>query len=97
MDPYVIAKVYDGLGDSDRAMEWLERSYTEHSPFVPGGIRSEFWTDRLRSDPRFQDLLRRMKYPAERRPMTGARLGPCESVAPTGAGGVENATALLRR
>ena len=29
--------------------------------------------------------------------MTGARLGPCESVAPTGAGGVENAIALLRR
>ena len=65
VDPYVIAKVYDGLGDSDRAMEWLERSYTEHSPFVPGGIRSEYWTDRLRSDPRFQDLLRRMKYPAD--------------------------------
>ena len=63
VDPYVIAKVYDGLGDSDGAMEWLERSFAERSPFVPG-IRSEYWTDRLLSDRCFQDLRRRMGYPA---------------------------------
>jgi len=62
LDPYYVALVYDGLGDNDRTMEWLERAYRERSPGVPG-LKCEVWSDSLRSDPRFQDLLRRMNFP----------------------------------
>jgi TolB-like protein/DNA-binding winged helix-turn-helix (wHTH) protein/Tfp pilus assembly protein PilF len=62
LDSYYVALVYDGLGDNDRTMEWLERAYRERSPSV-AGVRCEVWSDSLRADPRFQDLLRRMNFP----------------------------------
>jgi TolB-like protein/DNA-binding winged helix-turn-helix (wHTH) protein/Tfp pilus assembly protein PilF len=62
LDAYNVALIYDGLGDIDRAMEWLERAYRERSPQLPG-LRIETWSDSLRADPRFQDLLRRMNFP----------------------------------
>jgi hypothetical protein len=58
----VVAFLYDGLGDDDRTMEWLERAYRERSPQM-SFVKIEFWSDSLRSDPRFQDLLRRMNFP----------------------------------
>jgi TolB-like protein/DNA-binding winged helix-turn-helix (wHTH) protein/Flp pilus assembly protein TadD len=52
-----IALVYVGLDEKDQAMAWLERAYAER--FSPGVLlRPAF--DPLRSDPRFQDLLRRI-------------------------------------
>jgi TolB-like protein/Flp pilus assembly protein TadD len=63
VDPYNMAWVCDGMGDNDCTMGWLERSYTERSAGAYG-VGSELWTDKLRSDARFQDLVRRMKYPA---------------------------------
>jgi TolB-like protein/DNA-binding winged helix-turn-helix (wHTH) protein/tetratricopeptide (TPR) repeat protein len=52
-----IALVYIGLGDKDQAMTWLEKAYGERfNPSVL--IRPSF--DPLRSDPRFQNLLRRI-------------------------------------
>ena len=52
-----IALVYVGLGDRDQAMAWLEKAYAER--FNPGVLlRPAF--DPLRSDPRFQTLLRRI-------------------------------------
>ncbi|HEX8881866.1 MAG TPA: tetratricopeptide repeat protein [Candidatus Acidoferrum sp.] len=54
-----IALVYAALGDKDQAMRWLEKGYEER--FNPGVLlRPGF--DPLRSDPRFQDLLRRIGY-----------------------------------
>jgi hypothetical protein len=29
MPPYAVALVHAGLGDTERALEWLERAYTE--------------------------------------------------------------------
>jgi TolB-like protein/DNA-binding winged helix-turn-helix (wHTH) protein/Tfp pilus assembly protein PilF len=63
LDPFVVAFLYDGLGDDDRAMEWLDRAYRERSPQMPF-LKIEFWSDSLRSDPRFQELVRRMNFPA---------------------------------
>jgi tetratricopeptide (TPR) repeat protein len=62
MDPYNVAFVYDGLGENDRTMEWLERAFRERSTnlFV---VRVEEWSDRLRFDSRFHGLLRRMNFP----------------------------------
>jgi TolB-like protein/DNA-binding winged helix-turn-helix (wHTH) protein/tetratricopeptide (TPR) repeat protein len=54
-----IAVIYVTLGDTDEAMRWLEKGYEER--FNPGVlIRPGF--DPLRSDPRFQDLVRRTGF-----------------------------------
>jgi len=52
-----IAVIYAALGDKDQAMSWLEKGYEER--FNPGVLlRPGF--DPLRSDPRFQELVRRI-------------------------------------
>jgi tetratricopeptide (TPR) repeat protein len=52
-----IAMIYASMGDNDQAMHWLERAYEER--FNPSILlRSGF--DPLRSDPRFEDLMRRI-------------------------------------
>jgi serine/threonine-protein kinase len=57
-----IAIVHTGLGDKEQALEWLEKSYTERDPWmVRLNVDPRF--DTLRSDPQFQDLLRRMNFP----------------------------------
>ena len=56
-DASEIAAVYVALGDSDRAMIWLEKGFEER--FNPSVLlRPGF--DLIRSDPRFQNLLRRI-------------------------------------
>jgi TolB-like protein/DNA-binding winged helix-turn-helix (wHTH) protein/Flp pilus assembly protein TadD len=56
-----IAVIYASLGDTDQAMSWLEKGYEER--FNPGVLlRPGF--DPLRSDRRFQDLLRRIGLPS---------------------------------
>jgi TolB-like protein/DNA-binding winged helix-turn-helix (wHTH) protein len=52
-----IAVVYVGLDEKDQAMAWLERAYAER--FNPGVLMRPAF-DSVRSDPRFQDLLRRI-------------------------------------
>jgi predicted Zn-dependent protease len=55
-----IAVIFAALGDSDQAMNWLEKGYEVR--FNPGVLlRPGF--DPLRSDPRFQDLVRRIGPP----------------------------------
>ncbi len=55
-----IAMIYASLGDTDQAMNWLEKGYEER--FNPGVLlRPGF--DPLRSDPRFQNLVRRIGLP----------------------------------
>src|ERR1700719_1920675 len=52
-----IAVIYAALGDKNQAMTWLEKGYEER--FNPGVLlRPGF--DPLRSDPRFQSLVRRI-------------------------------------
>jgi len=59
VSPYPLATLYAALGDKDRAFEYLEKVYDEHSYYVVWlNIDSAF--DGLRPDPRFQDLLRRV-------------------------------------
>ena len=57
--PHAFVHVYIGLGDKDKAFEWLEKSYQERSnSMVWMGTTAMF--DPLRSDPRFDSLLRRV-------------------------------------
>ena len=54
-----IAVIYAALGDTTQAMHWLEQGHEER--FNPGVLfRPGF--DLLRSDPRFQDLVRRTGF-----------------------------------
>jgi len=53
--------IYVGLGEKDKAFEWLEKAYEERSIGNSFAIlKLEPALDPLRSDPRFKDLLRRM-------------------------------------
>ena len=51
-----------GLGDSGQALSWLETATQERDPTM-AFINVWFLFDPLRSDPRFQALLRRMNFP----------------------------------
>lgn len=60
VSPYHFAYVYTGLGDAERAIDWLERAVTERTGAVYG-IKGSFLFAPLQSHPRFRALLRRMK------------------------------------
>lgn len=59
-----MARIYVSLGENDKGFEFLEKAYSEKSLHLPGTLRSDFVLDGLRSNPRFQSLLRRMSLPA---------------------------------
>ena len=59
---YLFAMVYAGLGQKDQAFEWLEKAYQERSSYL---LFMRWYPSMvpLRSDPRFQDLVRRIGLP----------------------------------
>ncbi len=60
LDPApMLAVIYIGMGNKDEAIAWLEKSYSQHSNAVTG-LKVDPIYDPLRSDPRFQDLQRRV-------------------------------------
>jgi Tfp pilus assembly protein PilF len=63
VSPYMIATVHASLGQKDKAFEYIERAYKERSPDLTYFLRADLRVDSLRSDPRFQDLMRRMNFP----------------------------------
>jgi len=62
VDPKYLARVYAVLGEKDLAMVWLEKLCEQHSSGVLA-LRHDSAYDSLRSDPRFQDLIRRVGLP----------------------------------
>ncbi len=62
VSPYFFAGIHVGLGEDDRAIEYLEKSYEEHSHWLIY-LHIDPSMDRMRSNPRFQDLLRRIGLP----------------------------------
>jgi TolB-like protein/DNA-binding winged helix-turn-helix (wHTH) protein len=56
--PHAFVHVYLGLGDKNKAFEWLEKSYEERSNSMVWMRGTMF--DPIRSDPRFESLLRRI-------------------------------------
>jgi TolB-like protein/DNA-binding winged helix-turn-helix (wHTH) protein/Flp pilus assembly protein TadD len=63
VSPYMIAAVWVGLGNKDKAFEFLEEAYQEKSTDLAYFIKSDLRLDSIRSDPRFFDLLGRMALP----------------------------------
>ncbi|HEX2165792.1 MAG TPA: tetratricopeptide repeat protein [Longimicrobiales bacterium] len=58
LPPYEMAKVHDALGDRRVALRSLERAYDHRSHSI-AFLAVDPQLERLRSDPRFQELLRR--------------------------------------
>ena len=61
--PHFFAGIQVGLGENDRAIEYLERSYEERSHWLIY-LHLDPGMDGLRDNPRFQHLLRRIGLPA---------------------------------
>jgi tetratricopeptide (TPR) repeat protein len=51
--PYGVALIHAGLGSSDAALAWLNKAFEERS----------HWLVWLRLDPRFAEMVRRMRFP----------------------------------
>ena len=49
---------YIGMGNKDQAFAYLEKAYSQHANLTTLKVEPRF--DPLRSDARFQDLLRRV-------------------------------------
>ncbi|PYX61001.1 MAG: hypothetical protein DMG76_00965 [Acidobacteria bacterium] len=60
--PYILARIYAALNEKDTAFHLLETAYRDHAAWT-AFMKSDPRVDNLRSDPRFGDLLRRMKFP----------------------------------
>jgi serine/threonine protein kinase/tetratricopeptide (TPR) repeat protein len=60
---YIMATVYAALGEKDLALAQLQQAYLQRSFFLTL-IKVDPELDSLRRDPRFQDVLRRMNFPA---------------------------------
>jgi tetratricopeptide (TPR) repeat protein len=60
VSPYFMAGIYAGLGEKDQAFEWLYKAYEEGEWL---SLKLDPFLDNLRSDPRFQELLRRLNLP----------------------------------
>ncbi|MDQ2948059.1 MAG: hypothetical protein M3Y27_19340, partial [Acidobacteriota bacterium] len=56
------ALIYAGLGENDRALEWLERAFQERSTWMMR-LKVDPRLDPLRGDARFIDLVRRVGLP----------------------------------
>jgi tetratricopeptide (TPR) repeat protein len=63
ISPYMIAVIYSGLGQREKAFEFLEKAYEVRSPDVAYFLKADLRIDSLRSDPRFRDISNRVGLP----------------------------------
>ena len=57
---YSFAQVYAALGEKDQAFQWLDKCYQDHDPSMVL-IKVDPTLDNLHTDPRFADLVKRMR------------------------------------
>ena len=62
VSPMAIALAYAPLRNAEQVLAWLEEAYRQRDPGL-SSLKVEPLFDFLRSNPRFQDLLRRMSFP----------------------------------
>ena len=60
--PVIYVFIYAGMGETDKALDWLERTYEQREAWMEV-IRVEPMFDNLRSDPRFQAIVEQMNFP----------------------------------
>ena len=61
MPPTHLATAYNGLGDTETALDWLEKAFAERDPKMTFLKVDPKWNN-LRSSPRFIELMRRMQF-----------------------------------
>ncbi|MGH9450841.1 MAG: winged helix-turn-helix domain-containing tetratricopeptide repeat protein [Terriglobia bacterium] len=76
ISPYVVAEIYAALGDRDRAFSSLETAYRERR-WEMVYLEVDPDLDRVHTDPRFAELVRRMNLPPHR------QLAPAAAGIPT--------------
>jgi hypothetical protein len=62
VSPYHAAVLHAGLGEKDKAFEDLDRAARERSTMLVY-LKADPRLELLRSDPRFEELLRRVHFP----------------------------------
>ena len=63
--PYHIAVIYNGLGETEKTFEWLEKACEKRDPKM-AFLKVEPKWNNLRGEPRFQDLMRRVGFSADK-------------------------------
>jgi len=58
--PYLFSIIHAALGNKNQAFSWLEKAYDEHDAYLTR-LKVDDAMDPLRSDPRFSELLHRMR------------------------------------
>ena len=61
--PYMFGRIYTGLDAKDDAFRWLTAAYQERAPWMVL-LKRDPRLDRLRGDPRYEELVKRMNYPS---------------------------------
>jgi eukaryotic-like serine/threonine-protein kinase len=62
VSPYEVAQVYARLGDREQVFGWLEKAFAERDSRIVA-LKVEPAFEHLRTDPRFQDLVKRIGFP----------------------------------
>jgi tetratricopeptide (TPR) repeat protein len=62
--PFDIATFFSFAGEKDKALEWLEKAFADRDQELPY-VACYPYFDGLHPDPRFQELLRKMKLPVD--------------------------------
>jgi serine/threonine-protein kinase len=61
-EPYSLAQVHAALGETDLAVQWMERAWQDRTSFFALWVNGDPRLDSLRSDARIDDLLRSMDF-----------------------------------
>jgi hypothetical protein len=54
--------LYAQWGDTARALDWLEKAMGDRCPYL-AEVKTSPWLDPLRKEPRFQAVMRELKFP----------------------------------
>jgi len=65
ISPRFVASIYAGLAAKDKALDSLSAAYEDRSLQIGPGVIADPTYDSLRTEPRFQELLRRMGLPSD--------------------------------
>ena len=60
-DPFSVALIYLGLGENDKALDWLESAFERRLGWFILFAKRDGRLDVLRNEPRFQSILQRMR------------------------------------
>lgn len=63
IDPYFMVMIYTGIDEKEQAFDWLEKSYHEKSDLM-AMLKTFPLLDRLRTDPRFTELMQKVGHTA---------------------------------